>query len=92
MKRLPSRFIAAVHISSCVSGVCLYKLISRGLHYLALRIRERLGYIADELKGYDIIGLQEVKLPPEDKATMFSTMEFVGTLFYCCCTFHCLPV
>ena len=33
----------------------------RGLHYVSLRIRERLGYIAEELKGYDIIGLQEVR-------------------------------
>ena len=33
---------------------------SRGLHYVSLCIRERLGYIAEELKSYDIIGLQEV--------------------------------
>ena len=33
---------------------------SRGLHYVSLRIRERVGYIAEELKSYDIIGLQEV--------------------------------
>ena len=37
-----------------------YPCSSRGLHHVSLRIRERLGYIAEELKGYDIIGLQEV--------------------------------
>ena len=34
----------------------------RGLHYLAQRVRERLGYIADEIKQYDIVGLQEVRI------------------------------
>lgn len=33
---------------------------SRGLHILAKHIRERLGYIAEELKDYDIVALQEV--------------------------------
>ncbi len=32
----------------------------RGIHYLAKRIRERLGFIAEEIKQYDIVGLQEV--------------------------------
>lgn len=31
-----------------------------GLHYIAQRVRERLCCIAQELKGYDIVGLQEV--------------------------------
>ena len=34
----------------------------RGVHYLAQRVRERLGYIAEEIKQYDIVGLQEVCL------------------------------
>jgi endonuclease/exonuclease/phosphatase family metal-dependent hydrolase len=35
---------------------------SRGLHILAKHIRERLGYIAEELKDYDIVALQEVSI------------------------------
>ncbi len=34
--------------------------IYRGIHYLAKRVRERLGFIAEEIKQYDIVGLQEV--------------------------------
>ena len=35
-------------------------IFNRGLHWQSLRIRERLGYIAEELKSYDLVGLQEV--------------------------------
>ena len=33
----------------------------RALHWQSLQIRERLGYIVEELKSYDIVGLQEVR-------------------------------
>ena len=42
----------------CYGNFCLFA--SRGLHFFAQRIRERLSFIAQELKGYDIVGLQEV--------------------------------
>ena len=45
-----------VIVTALYTSICC-----RGLHYLALRIRERLGHIADELKNYDIVGLQEVR-------------------------------
>ena len=32
----------------------------RGLHYIAKNVNERMKLIPDELKDYDIIGLQEV--------------------------------
>lgn len=32
----------------------------RALHWQSIQIRERLGYIVEELKSYDIVGLQEV--------------------------------
>jgi hypothetical protein len=32
----------------------------RGLHYIAKNVNERVKLIPDELKDYDIIGLQEV--------------------------------
>ena len=45
------RFIICVCV--CVCG--------RALHWQSLQIRERLGYIVEELKSYDIVGLQEVR-------------------------------
>ena len=36
-------------------------MCGRALHWQSLQIRERLGYIIEELKSYDIVGLQEVR-------------------------------
>lgn len=41
------------YLCVCVRG--------RALHWQSLQIRERLGYIVEELKSYDIVGLQEVR-------------------------------
>ncbi len=48
-------------VISVVKLFCFLLFSSRGLHWLgSVRIRERLSYIVQELKKYDIVGLQEV--------------------------------
>ena len=53
-------------IMSCLSGCQpLHRLTvnnCRGLHYIAKNVNERVKLIPDELKDYDIIGLQEVSV------------------------------
>ena len=55
------------HVYNCIHFAiqCVIFLFlcvwDRALHWQSIQICERLGYIVEELKSYDIVGLQEVQ-------------------------------